>query len=64
MVLTDLNIHYADCAHCGSSSCISSYQARTVVDLEALHRAVYRVCSHCGNKLGIQEIKATVVKMR
>ena len=64
MVLNDLNVHYADCVHCGSSSCISSYQARTVVDLEALRRAVYKVCSRCGNKLGIQKIKAVVIKMR
>ena len=63
MVVKNIKATYADCESCGHSSCINSYQPRTVVDLKALERAVHKACSKCGNKLGIKEIKVEVVKM-
>jgi hypothetical protein len=64
MIWKNLQVHYTHCAHCGSSSYISSYQPKAVMSLEALCKAVHKVCTSCGNKLGIREIKVDVVKMR
>lgn len=64
MILKNIRSTYTKCASCGSSSSISCYQPRTVVDLKALKRAVHKQCTRCGNKLGIREIKVEVVKMR
>jgi translation initiation factor 2 beta subunit (eIF-2beta)/eIF-5 len=64
MVVKNIKSTYANCASCGSSSCISCYQPRTVISLKALERVVYKQCSKCGTKLGIREIKVEVVKMR
>lgn len=64
MVVKNIKSTYADCKSCGSSSCITCYQPRTVVNLKALERAVFKSCSKCGNKLGIVDIEMEVVEMR
>lgn len=64
MVLKNLQIRYTNCTRCGSSSHISFYRPETITSLEALHKAAYKACAGCRNKLGIREIKIGVVKMR